>query len=112
MDHKMDWRLSNHFLPQALSLALKLLVLSPLRTWERIRILGTGFVETCKVHTEAPVVVSLWDNHWISNPGGVGYLAYQLGLLQLLYLLDDEVLSLLCLLPSLLLHGVCLRAHG
>jgi hypothetical protein len=32
MDHKMDWRLSNHFLPQALSLALKLLVLSPLRT--------------------------------------------------------------------------------
>jgi hypothetical protein len=32
MDHRMDWRLSNHFLPQALSLALKLLVLSPLRT--------------------------------------------------------------------------------
>jgi hypothetical protein len=32
MDHRMDWRLSNHFLPQALSLALKLLILSPLRT--------------------------------------------------------------------------------
>jgi hypothetical protein len=32
MDHKMDWRLSNHFLTQASSLALKLLVLSPLRT--------------------------------------------------------------------------------
>jgi hypothetical protein len=32
MDHKMDWRLSNHFLPQALSLALKVLVLCPLRT--------------------------------------------------------------------------------
>jgi hypothetical protein len=32
MDHRMDWRLSNHFLPQASSLALKLLVLSPLRT--------------------------------------------------------------------------------
>jgi hypothetical protein len=32
IDHKMDWRLSNHFLPQASSLALKLLVLSPLRT--------------------------------------------------------------------------------
>jgi hypothetical protein len=32
MDHKMDWRFSNHFLPQASSLALKLLVLSPLRT--------------------------------------------------------------------------------
>jgi hypothetical protein len=32
MDHKMDWRLSNHFLPQASSLALKLLVLSLLRT--------------------------------------------------------------------------------
>jgi hypothetical protein len=49
--------------------------------WERIRILGTGFVETCKVHAEAPTTVSLWDNHQISNPGGVGYLAYQLGLL-------------------------------
>jgi hypothetical protein len=32
MDHKMDWRLSNYFLPQASSLALKLLVFSPLRT--------------------------------------------------------------------------------
>jgi hypothetical protein len=32
MDHKMDWRLSNHFLPHALILAWKLLVLSPLRT--------------------------------------------------------------------------------
>jgi hypothetical protein len=32
MDHEMDWRLSNHFLTQALSLALKLLVLRPLRT--------------------------------------------------------------------------------
>jgi hypothetical protein len=49
--------------------------------WERIRILGTCFVETCEVHTKAPTAVSLWDNHWISNPGGVGYLAYQLGLL-------------------------------
>jgi hypothetical protein len=29
MDHGMDWMLSNHFLPQALSLALKLLILSP-----------------------------------------------------------------------------------
>jgi hypothetical protein len=28
--------------------------------WERIRILRTGFVETCKVHTEAPTTVSLW----------------------------------------------------
>jgi hypothetical protein len=48
---------------------------------ERIRILGIGFVETCKVHTEASTVVSLWDNHWISNRGGVVYLTYQLGLL-------------------------------
>jgi hypothetical protein len=32
MDQRMDWRLSNHFLPQASSLALKLLVFSPLRT--------------------------------------------------------------------------------
>jgi hypothetical protein len=32
MDHKMDWRLSNHFLPQASNLALKLLVFRPLRT--------------------------------------------------------------------------------
>jgi hypothetical protein len=32
MDHKMDWRLSNHFLPQAPSFALNLFVLSPLRT--------------------------------------------------------------------------------
>jgi hypothetical protein len=32
MDHRMDWRLSNHFLLQALSLVLKLLVFSPLRT--------------------------------------------------------------------------------
>jgi hypothetical protein len=80
--------------------------------WEWIRILGTGLVETCKVHAEAPTAISLWDNHWIGNPGGVGYLAYQLGLLQLLYLLDDEVLFLLRLLPGLLLHGVCLRAHG
>jgi hypothetical protein len=32
MDHMMDSRLSNNFLPQASSLALKLLVLSPLRT--------------------------------------------------------------------------------
>jgi hypothetical protein len=42
----------------------------------------------------------------------VGYLAYQLGLLQLLYFLDDKVLFLLRLLPGLLLHGVCLRAMG
>jgi hypothetical protein len=49
--------------------------------WERIRILGTTFVETCKVHTEAPTAVSFGDNHWISNLSGVGYLAYQLGLL-------------------------------
>jgi hypothetical protein len=59
-----------------------------------------------------PTAISLWDNHRICNPGGVGYLAYQLGLLQLLYLLDNEILFLLCLLPSLLLHGVRLRAHG
>jgi hypothetical protein len=49
--------------------------------WERIRILGTGFVETCEVHTEAPTAISLWDNHRIGNPGGVRYLAYQLSLL-------------------------------
>jgi hypothetical protein len=49
--------------------------------WERIRILGIGFIETCKVYTEAPTAVSLWDNHRIGNLGGVGYLAYQLGLL-------------------------------
>jgi hypothetical protein len=80
--------------------------------WEWIRILRIGLVETCKVHAEAPTAVILWNDHRISNPGGVGYLAYQLGLLQVLYLLDDEVLFLLCLLPGLLLHGVCLRAHG
>jgi hypothetical protein len=80
------------------------------REW--IRILGTGFVETCEVHAEAPTAICLWDNHRIGDPGGVGYLAYQLGLVQLLYLLDNEVLFLLCLLPGLLLHGVCLRAHG
>jgi hypothetical protein len=49
--------------------------------WERIRILRTGFVETCKVHAEAPTAISLWDNHRIGNPGGVGYLTYQLVLL-------------------------------
>jgi hypothetical protein len=49
--------------------------------WEQIRILRTGIVETCKVHAEAPTAISLWDNNQISNPGGVGYLAYQLGLL-------------------------------
>jgi hypothetical protein len=49
--------------------------------WERIRILRAGLVETCKVHAEAPTAISLWDNHRISNLGGVGYLAYQLGLL-------------------------------
>jgi hypothetical protein len=32
MDHGMDWRLSNHFFPQASSLALNLFILSPLRT--------------------------------------------------------------------------------
>jgi hypothetical protein len=80
--------------------------------WKRIRILGTGLVETCEVHAEAPTTIRLWDNHQIGNPGGVGYLAYYLGLLQLLYFLDDEVLLLLRLFPSLLLHGVCLRAHG
>jgi hypothetical protein len=76
------------------------------REW--IRILGTGFVETCEIHAEAPTAISLWDNHRIGNPGGVGYLAYQLGILQLLYLLDDKVLFLLRLFPGLLLHG----AHG
>jgi hypothetical protein len=49
--------------------------------WEQIRILRTGFVETCKVHVEAPTAISLWDDHRIGNPGGVGYLSYQLGLL-------------------------------
>jgi hypothetical protein len=43
---------------------------------ERIRIFGTGLVETCEVHAEAPTAVSLWDDHRISNPGGVGHLAY------------------------------------
>jgi hypothetical protein len=62
--------------------------------WEWIRILGTCFVETCEVHAEAPTAIGLWDNHRIGNPGGVRYLAYQLGLLQLLYFLDDEVFSL------------------
>jgi hypothetical protein len=49
--------------------------------WERIRILRIGFVETCKVHAEAPTTIILWDDHRIGDPGGVGYLAYQLGLL-------------------------------
>jgi hypothetical protein len=49
--------------------------------WEWIRILGTGFVETCEVHIEVPTAVSLQDNHRIGNPSGMGYLAYQLGLL-------------------------------
>jgi hypothetical protein len=44
--------------------------------WERIRILGIGLVETCKVHAETPTAISLWDNHRIGNPGGVGYLVY------------------------------------
>jgi hypothetical protein len=80
------------------------------REW--IRILGIGFVETCEVHAEAPAAISLRDNHRIGNPGGVGYLVYQLGLLQLLYFLDDKVLFLLRLFSGLLLHEVCLRAHG
>jgi hypothetical protein len=37
MDHKMDWRLSNHFLPQASSLVLKLFILSPLSTSALVR---------------------------------------------------------------------------
>jgi hypothetical protein len=49
--------------------------------WERIRILSIGFVETCKVRAEASTAISLWDNHRIGDPGGMGYLAYQLGLL-------------------------------
>jgi hypothetical protein len=49
--------------------------------WERVRILRTGFVETCKVHTEAPTAICLSKDHRISNPCGVGYLAYQLSLL-------------------------------
>jgi hypothetical protein len=53
------------------------------REW--IRILGTGLVETGEVHAEAPTAISLRDNHRVGNPGGVGYLTYQLGLLQLLY---------------------------
>jgi hypothetical protein len=44
------------------------------REW--IRILGTGLVETCEIHTEAPTAISLWDDHRIGNPGGVGYLVY------------------------------------
>jgi hypothetical protein len=44
--------------------------------WERIRILGTGLVETCEVHVEEPTAIRLWDNHRIGNPSGVGYLAY------------------------------------
>jgi hypothetical protein len=43
---------------------------------ERIRILGTGLVETCEIHAEAPTAISLWDDHRIGDPGGVGYLAY------------------------------------
>jgi hypothetical protein len=43
---------------------------------ERIRILGTCLVETCEIHAEAPTAISLWDNHRIGDPGGVGYLAY------------------------------------
>jgi hypothetical protein len=80
--------------------------------WERIGILRIDLVETSEIYTEAPTAISLGNNHRISNPHGVGYLAYQLGLLQLLDFLDDEVLFLLRLLPCLLLHRVCLRAHG
>jgi hypothetical protein len=72
--------------------------------WERVRILGEGLVETSKVHAEAPTAVSFRHDHWIGNPRGVSYLAYQLGLLQLLNILDDKVLFILCLLPCLLLH--------
>jgi hypothetical protein len=43
---------------------------------ERIRILGTSLVETCEVHAEVPTAVGLWDDHRISNPGGVANLAY------------------------------------
>jgi hypothetical protein len=28
------------------------------------------------IHGEAPTAISLWDNHRIGDPGGVGYLAY------------------------------------
>jgi hypothetical protein len=80
--------------------------------WKQIRILRTGLVETSEVYAEAPTAISLWNDHQISNPCGVGYLAYQLGLLPLLNFLDDEVLFLLRLLPCLLLHWVCLRAHS
>jgi hypothetical protein len=62
--------------------------------WERVRILREGLVETGEIHTEAPTAVSFRHNHEISYPGGVRNLAYQLGLLQLLNFMNDEVLFL------------------
>jgi hypothetical protein len=50
-------------------------------TWERVRILRTCLVETSKLWEEAPTAISLWNDHRISNPCGLSYLAYQLGLL-------------------------------
>jgi hypothetical protein len=80
--------------------------------WERVRILRASLTETSKVYAEVTTSISFWHDHQISNPRGVSYLAYQLGLLQLLNFLDDEVLFLLRLLSCLLFHWVCLRAHG
>jgi hypothetical protein len=79
--------------------------------WEREQILGASLVEAGEVHAKAPTAICFRHDHKIGYPGGVGDLVYQLGLLQLLNFLDDEVLFLGCLSSCILLHWMRLSAH-
>ena len=80
--------------------------------WQRERILWTGFIDICVVNTQPPFPICLTHHHWIGQPHWVEHSSDQACRFQLPDLLDDELLSLQCLLPDLLLDGLCMRTYS
>jgi hypothetical protein len=75
-------------------------------------ILWAGLVEIREVNAHSHSPVGLWDFHGVRLPRGVHHLSDHLGLLQLLYFSDDEILPILRLSTNLLLDGACLGAYS
>ena len=72
---------------------------------QRVRVLGACLVEVGEVDAEASFAVGLGHHDGVGDPVGMRDLTDELGLLELLYFLNDEVLLFGRLSPRLLLHG-------
>jgi hypothetical protein len=79
-------------------------------------ILGSGYGSLGqaligKIHAEAPTAGGFGYHNGVGDPLRVSDLVDELGFLELLNLLDDEILLFWCLTSGLLLHGAYARAH-